>query len=315
MGSIFMDELKLFASKDRLTIGGGPGTSSMLNPMAVQGPCIVVENGTVPNPQRRTACWRWILLWTKVNNSCTAAIDVYDFLQKFLRLFPNLVGNPFIHSGGSHGGIYVPHIATVIHELRLSQLEKDNLAPSNIQLAQQAPGWSVERRVAAQNTCKLLEEGDTHGTVAEDVHRCLPPIFAWTEAFFRRSDTKRAPGILEHVEFSCFSAEVGAGFRKYRDIIQPSYLLYGLLLKAGIRFLHYVGAQDANCAWPGVISFLKLLQSPFQDEFIRTPDVPWPTAREATVRVVGEGAAPAPAGNMTYCRSGPLCCSRPARAR
>jgi hypothetical protein len=75
-----------------------------------------------------------------------------------------------------------------------------------------------------------------------------------------------------------------------------------------------VGAQDANCAWPGVISFvrgfagcipvplthaiynqLKLLQSPFQDEFLRAPDVPWPTAEDATVRVVGEGA-----GNMTY---------------
>jgi hypothetical protein len=40
---------------------------------------------------------------------------------------------------------------------------------------------------------------------------------------------------------------------------------------------------------------LKLLQSPFQDEFLRAPDVPWPTAEDATVRVVGEGA-----GNMTY---------------
>jgi hypothetical protein len=40
---------------------------------------------------------------------------------------------------------------------------------------------------------------------------------------------------------------------------------------------------------------LKLLQSPFQEEFNRAPDVPWPTVEDATVRVVGEGA-----GNMTY---------------
>jgi hypothetical protein len=40
---------------------------------------------------------------------------------------------------------------------------------------------------------------------------------------------------------------------------------------------------------------LKLLQSPFQDEFLRTPDVPWPTAENATARAVGKGA-----GNMTW---------------
>ncbi|KAJ7606557.1 hypothetical protein DFH06DRAFT_1486803 [Mycena polygramma] len=40
---------------------------------------------------------------------------------------------------------------------------------------------------------------------------------------------------------------------------------------------------------------LKLIQSPFQDEFLHAPDIPWPTAEDATVRVVGERA-----GNMTY---------------
>jgi hypothetical protein len=41
----------------------------------------------------------------------------------------------------------------------------------SIQFAQQAPGWDVERRVAAQNKCELLERGDTHGTVVEDVRK------------------------------------------------------------------------------------------------------------------------------------------------
>ncbi|KAJ7606572.1 alpha/beta-hydrolase [Mycena polygramma] len=350
-----------------LTIGGGPGTTGMLNPMAAQGPCIVVENGTVPNPDRWTEHFNLLALdhpvgvgfsyGTKVNNSRTAAIDVYDFLQKFFYLYPDLAANQLVLSGGSYGGVYVPHIATVIHEQNVAlaagkgqagavHLNLESMMISNpisdatshftwllqtrcynvpdmyntstcaemfrilptcldsIQFAQQAPEWSVERHVAAQDICQRLEEGDAHGTVREDVRKkcysedpmgCLPPIFAWIEDFFRRPDTKHAFGIPDHVNFTTLNDEVDAEFSKYGDIIQPAYLLHEPLLKAGIRLLHYVGAQDANCAWPGVISFLKLLQSPFQDEFLRTPDVPWPTVEDATVRVAGEGA-----GNMTY---------------
>jgi len=51
-----------------------------------------------------------------VNDSRSAAYDVYDFLQKFYRLYPNLRKNKFVVSSGSYGGIYVPHIAYVIHE-------------------------------------------------------------------------------------------------------------------------------------------------------------------------------------------------------
>ncbi|KAJ7461996.1 alpha/beta-hydrolase [Mycena latifolia] len=350
-----------------LTIGGGPGTSGMLNPMSAQGPCLLAESGAVPNPNRWTEHFNLIALdhpvgvgfsyGTLVNNSRSAAIDVYDFLQKFFRLFPDLVQNQLIISGGSYGGVYVPNIATVIHEQNLAlaagkgqpgavHINLESMMVSNpisdatshfkwmlqmrcynadmynastcaelfevlptcldsIELARQGPG-SVERRVAAQAICDALEAGDTHGTVIEDVRRkaschskvpmgCLPPSFVWTEAFFRRSDVKEALGIPKHVNFSSFKNEVTTEFRKYGDIILPAYLLYGPLLSAGIRLLHYVGAQDANCAWPGVISFLNLVQSPFQDEFLLTPDVPWPTAEEATVRAVGKGA-----GNMTY---------------
>ncbi|KAJ7094353.1 alpha/beta-hydrolase [Mycena epipterygia] len=349
-----------------LTMGGGPGTSGMLNPMSAQGPCLAGENASVPNPNRWTEHFNLIALdhpvgvgfsyGTKVNNSRNAAIDAYDFLQKFFRLFPHLSQNPLILSGGSYGGMYVPHIATVIHEQNIAlaagkgepgaiHLNLESMMVSNpisdatshfswllqtrcyladmynastcaemfeilpacldsIQLAQQGPGWSVERRVAAQNICNPLQDGDTHGTVVEDVRKkcyskepmgCLPPSFWWTESFLRRADIKDALGVPEHVNFNTLADDVTTEFRLYGDIIQPAYLLYEPLLTAGIRLLHYVGGQDANCAWPGIISFLKLIQSPFQDEFLRAPDVPWPTVEDATVRVVGEGA-----GNMTY---------------
>ncbi|KAF8215114.1 Alpha/Beta hydrolase protein [Mycena galopus ATCC 62051] len=350
-----------------LTIGGGPGTSGMLGPLTAQGPCLIVENGTIPNPNRWTEHFNLLALdhpvgvgasyGTLVNNSRSAGIDVYDFLQKFFRIFPELVQNKLILSGGSYGGVYIPHIATVIYEQNsalargkrkpgATHLNLESMMVSNpisdptshyewilqtrcyniadmynvstcdemfqilptclesIRFAQQIPEWSVERRAAAANLCHKLEEGDTHGTVVEDVRKkcyskepkgCLSPAFGWITDFFRHPDIKNALGIPEHVVFNPFADDVSAEFDKYGDIIQPSYLLYGPLLKSGIRLLHYIGAQDAVCAWPGVLSFLKLLQSPFQDQFVHAPDVPWPTAKDATVRVVGEGA-----GNLTY---------------
>ncbi|KAJ7626192.1 alpha/beta-hydrolase [Roridomyces roridus] len=344
-----------------LTIGGGPGTSGMLNPMFAQGPCLIVENGTMLNPNRWTESFNLIALdhpigvgfsyGTHVNNSRSAAIDVYDFLQKFYRLFPHLIGNQFVLSGGSYGGIYIPHIATVIHEQNLAlragavHINLESMMVSNpvsdaasyyrwmlqtrcydvpdmynastcaelfevlprcldsIQLAMQGPGWIVERHVAAHTACSAIEMGDAHGTVIVDVRKkcyskdpmgCLPPSFGWADQFFRRPDVRDALGIPAQVNYTILSDQVYQEFVQYGDKIQAAHLLYQPLLAAGIRLLHYVGEQDANCAWRGVLSFLKLIQSPFQESFLRAPDVPW-SEDAATVRVVGEGA-----GDMTY---------------
>ncbi|KAJ7017865.1 Alpha/Beta hydrolase protein, partial [Mycena alexandri] len=173
----------------------------------------------------------------------------------------------------------------------------------SIRFAEQVPGWDVERRSAAGKLCWSLRDGDTHGISGEDIRkkcdsldpRCLPHALRWTEDLFGRSDVRDALGVPDHINFTSLSEPVFAEFAKYGDIIQSAYRLYEPLLRAGIRLLHYVGAQDANCAPAGIMSFLKLLQSPFQEEFLRTPDVPWPTNEDATVRVVGKGA-----GNMTW---------------
>ncbi|KAJ7127665.1 hypothetical protein C8R44DRAFT_733107 [Mycena epipterygia] len=167
----------------------------------------------------------------------------------------------------------------------------------SIQLAQQGPGWSEERRVEAAVQCYRLEKGDTHGTVVDDVRKkasdlqhagcdskdplgCIPPSFGWTESFFRRADIKNALGIPEHINFSAIAEDVNADFWKYGDSV----------------FALRTAAHRQNQAPPLTThTQLKLLKSPFQDEFLRTPDIPWPTAEDATARVVGEGA-----GNMTY---------------
>ncbi|KAJ7830296.1 alpha/beta-hydrolase [Mycena olivaceomarginata] len=351
-----------------MTIGGGPGTSGMMNPMMAQSPCVATENGTAPNPNRWTEHFNLLALdhpvgvgfsyGTLVNNSRDAAIDVYDFLQKFFRLYPHLSRNQFVISGGSYGGTYVPHIATVIHEQNLAlaagrgqpgavHINLESLMVSNpmsdatshftwflqtachsevnniynastcaemyqilpvcldsIRFAEQWPGWSAERRVAAHDICWSMRDGDANnGTVGEDIRKqcfsedplgCLPPGMRWTETFFRRPEVKHALGV-ENQNFTMLSEEVFEEFKNHGDTMQSAYLLYEPLLSAGIRLLHYVGAQDANCNQHGIMSFLKLLQSPFQEEFLHAPDVPWATAEDTTVRVVGEGA-----GNMTW---------------
>jgi hypothetical protein len=41
----------------------------------------------------------------------------------------------------------------------------------SIRLAYEAPNWSVQRHVAANELCTPLERGDTHGTVLEDIRK------------------------------------------------------------------------------------------------------------------------------------------------
>lgn len=272
---------------------------------------------------------------------------------KWYSLYPHLVKNKFIVAGGSYGGTYVPHIATVIQEqnralahgkgqpgaihinlesLMISNPYSDTLShfrwmlqqrcynndlynsttcaelyqilPScleEIQLAYENP--TIENGKAALATCGPLSIGDTHGKVIEDVRKtcygnsieCVPQ-FAWATDFFNSSITRLELGVPEHVHFEPVNHNVTNEFANGGDLVHQAHLMYEPLLKEGLRVLHYVGAQDCNCGWPGVLSFLKLLRTPFQDRFINTPDVPWPSRpKEATVRVIGDGA-----GNMTY---------------
>ncbi|KAI0312924.1 alpha/beta-hydrolase [Amylostereum chailletii] len=354
-----------------LTIGGGPGTSGMLNPFSGQAPCVAREDGTVPNPNRWTERFNLLALdhpigvgysyGGRVNNSVSAAHDVYDFLQKFYQLFPHLARNQFVIAGGSYGGVYVPNIAAVIHAnnlaiargegpagaipINLESLMVSNpitnplsyyrwvlydrctitqiynattcanlytLLPACLEATELAFDWpSLENRVQADTLCEVLVEGDTHGVLVEDVRRnCVAdgddkikncfPSFGWISDFMQDARTKEVLGIPFSSKFEVFASKVTEEFRGNGDQCHEHHKLYEPLLRDGIRLFHHVGGKDSNCAWPGIISFLKLLRTPFQEAFNAAPDVPWPadsnsTTALATVRVVGEGA-----GDMTY---------------
>jgi hypothetical protein len=116
-----------------------------------------------------------------------------------------------------------------------------------IRMAQQEPVWSVEKRVTAHNICSQLEEGDTHGTVIEDVRRkarfpihnvinlfnsnlqcyskdplgCLPLSFGWATDFFHRADVKQTLGVPDHINFSVLNNDVSTEFRAYGDMYGP----------------------------------------------------------------------------------------------
>ncbi|KIP02591.1 hypothetical protein PHLGIDRAFT_287207 [Phlebiopsis gigantea 11061_1 CR5-6] len=122
---------------------------------------------------------------------------------------------------------------------------------------------------------------------------CMPQT-VWATEFMNKPETKQTLGAKADINFTLVNRPVHEMFVAEGDPVQQAYLLYEPLLGAGYRLLHYIGKLDANCAWPGVLSMLRLIHSPYQREFIAAPDLPW-TGENATVRVVGPGA-----GKFTY---------------
>ncbi|KIK71657.1 hypothetical protein GYMLUDRAFT_90523 [Collybiopsis luxurians FD-317 M1] len=343
-----------------LTMGGGPGTSGLTNALFGESPCKISSKGLVANPHGWTERYNLIVLdhpvgaglsyaigHPQVNNSRDAALDVYDFLQKFYILFPHLAGNKLIIAGGSYGGIYVPNIATVIQEgnravdsgsgkkrIHLESLMIHNpmtdpyshfrwllhqVCVNHDVFGAQAckEGYAVlprclealdyvlessvpstpEKRYEAMQVCVRLSDG-YKGNISledirlrckvDDIYNCYPE-FTWIKEFFNRPEVKDTLGVPDYVNFETLNRNVTKAFRFYGDATFRHHRLYEPLLADGIRVLHYVGAQDANCAWPGVLSFLKLIRSPYQEEFIRSEEIPWPHSLDTPSRMTGDG--------------------------
>ncbi|KAF9006048.1 Alpha/Beta hydrolase protein [Cyathus striatus] len=334
-----------------LVTGGGPGTSGLMAPLLGQSACDITEKGIQFNSFRWTEHFNLIALDHPIGVGFSPRR--VRLLAKILQDISSPVDKPVCSIGGSYGGVYMPNIATVIHEQNLAisngqgypnakHINLESIMISNpltspashfgwilqyrcaekhvynetactelhakqpsclekIQLAYEIP--TVKNRAAAFDFCVNFLDADTNGTVLEDCEdpsdafKCHP-LFKWMSDFFSSADTKRKLGVPTDLNFTVLSNDVFKDFAAYGDMIQPHHRLYTPLLRDGIRLLHYIGADDANCPWPGNLSFLKLLESPYQEEFLKAQDIPWPSAEEAegtTARVVGSGA-----GKMTY---------------
>ncbi|KAJ7031115.1 hypothetical protein C8F04DRAFT_1397448 [Mycena alexandri] len=122
------------------------------------------------------------------------------------------------------------------------------------------------------------------------------PQFGWVDQILRNQSVKAALGIPSpnNLDYLRIDMEVNKEFILAGDFTtfcfhfylppRPEYFVGNTPHITLSIYLDYIDAQDANCAWPGVFSFLKLLESPFQKEFISAFDVAWPSKEIATVR-------------------------------
>ncbi|ORY24444.1 alpha/beta-hydrolase [Naematelia encephala] len=346
-----------------LTVGGGPGTSGLTRMWLGDGPCIISqeEKRAVSNPDRWTKEFNYLAIdhpvgvgfsyGQMVNSSADAARDIYDFLQRFYSLHPDLQKNDLILNGGSYGGMYLPHMAHEINEqnkllalgkaksgtkhinlesimisnpmldpishitgLPLSMCKYHQIwnetectelyeaVPSIIELMRRAVASpTLEHKIPALHAMGHWEAKDLHGVSRENLRsRCNGQLVDCHPRLPLTADllnsVKSSLGIPEFLNFTAWKPEIAELFDANGDMMQDSTRFFPQLLKDGIRILHRVGMLDLNCAWPGVLSALKRVPTPYQDEFINAADIPWPGEEtEATFRVIGQGA-----GEFTY---------------
>lgn len=112
---------------------GGPGCSSTTGLLFELGPCLISANGTetVYNPYSWNEVSNMIFLDQPVNvgfsytegkqvlTTPDAAVDVYAFLQLFMKSFPDWSHQEFNIAGESYGGHYIPNFASYIHERKV----------------------------------------------------------------------------------------------------------------------------------------------------------------------------------------------------
>lgn len=113
-----------------LWLQGGPGGSSLFGLFTENGPLIAKEGGFGVRKYHWALNYHLIFVdnpvgtgfsFTKEDQGyCTdeacIAKDLYEFLQQFFKLFPDLRNNKFYITGESYAGKYIPTLAMYIHE-------------------------------------------------------------------------------------------------------------------------------------------------------------------------------------------------------
>ncbi|KZV72711.1 alpha/beta-hydrolase [Peniophora sp. CONT] len=192
-----------------------------------------------------------------------------------------VIGNPFT-SPLAHAQWDLHYRCEVSHIYNSSTCaELYGVLPScleSIELALQDPA-DMSSRVHAEEVCSSLAAGDTNHTMVENVKQkakneldCLP-VYAKMNSTLNSAEIKEALGVPEHVSFLGYSPQVSEEFRG--DTIYPHQKLLEPLISEGIRVLIHEGMLDANCNNLGVFSFLKLLRTPNQADFLAAADISW----------------------------------------
>ncbi|KAJ7292482.1 Alpha/Beta hydrolase protein, partial [Mycena rebaudengoi] len=182
------------------------------------------------------------------------------------------------------------HYRCKVHQIHNSTVCSDLYAElpaclENIEMALEVP--TVKNRVAAWEFCATMLERDTNGTVVEDIRRtctCTPPDpanpaachpeFEWLDKIFANPAVKAALGVPHDWRLVMHTKSV----HRMRIVAGPAY--------SPSYVVPYAKKHKLNRT---------VLKTPFQEEFIAAPDVPWPSKEIATVCSVGAGA-----GNMAY---------------
>lgn len=121
-----------------LWLQGGPGGSSLFGLFAELGPLIAKKDGFALRKYHWALNYHLIFIdnpvgtgfsYTKndlgycTNEKCVAT-GLYNAMQQFFTLFPNLRSNDFFLTGESYAGKYIPSFAMEIHEQNSNGMEK-----------------------------------------------------------------------------------------------------------------------------------------------------------------------------------------------
>ncbi|KAJ3552169.1 hypothetical protein NM688_g4293 [Phlebia brevispora] len=138
--------------------------------------------------------------------------------------------------------------------------------------------WSVRAlKHTASKACyktelMMLDNGRAYENVRwrcdGTLEDCMPEV-VWVTDFFANASTRAALGVPDHVHFTAVSQDIYLAFLEEGDL---------RLTDCDGPTPDYVGREDANCAWPGIIAFLELLRTPYRHAFNAAPDVPWATS-------------------------------------
>ncbi|GJJ09770.1 hypothetical protein Clacol_003994 [Clathrus columnatus] len=322
-----------------LNFGGGPGTSGLMNGFLALSPCTITSSGPVHNTNRWTEQFNLILLdhpinvgfsyGRRVNNSHDAALDVYDFLQKFFRLFPQLKGNKLIIAGGSYGGVYVPNIASVIHEQNkaIAVNKYSNLIPINLDSMMVSNPITVgsnplvHYQWAWEYRCNIhqLHNSTTCSELSSIIPRCLEMIelaYQFPTVEYRAQATEncffkieglplQGDVVREDIRRTCKVSEdddpttCHPHFKWMNDFFNSSSVKKSLGIPVEREFiaLNVQVAVDFHAYGDLFVDRVKLLPNPFQEEFLAAPEFIWNAGldEKVTIRQAGNGA-----GNLTF---------------